>query len=256
LLNLIDALHQSNGAGDPIPPIWQQWVHDGVELRRGSLHLFASGPGVGKSVAALTIALKSGVPTLYMCADTDAYTTTTRMAAALTHDLLTDVQTAFTIGQADKYKSMVAGVQHIRWDFNGQPTIDDIYHNAEAFAHMYGEYPHLIIIDNLGNVFSDEDDMAALRHNSEALNLLAREMQSAVVTLHHLTGEYESGDIPPPLGALIGKISKFPALCLNLFRASSGDMGFCVVKNRFGEAAANGKKRVYVPMTLERMRLG
>jgi predicted ATP-dependent serine protease len=256
LFNLIDALNQSNGAGDPIPPIWRQWVDHGIELRRGSLHLFAAGPGVGKSVAALTIALKSGVPTLYQCADTDAFTTTTRMASALTHKPLTEVQAAFSANEAQDYKNLIKQVTHIRWDFNGQPTVEDVYNNAEAFAHMYGEYPHLIIVDNLSNVFSDEDDMSALRHISEQLNLLARETQSAVITLHHLTGEYESGDVPPPLGALIGKVSKIPAVILNLFRATSGDMGFCIVKNRFGNAMANGKLRAYVPMELTTMSLG
>ena len=256
MYNLIDALNQSNGAGDPIPSIWRQWVEHGLELRRGSLHLMAAGPGVGKSVVALTMALKCGVPTLYMCADTDAFTTTTRMASALTHRPLTDIQAAFAAGEADPYKKMIKEIQHIKWDFNGQPTVEDVYNNAEAFAHQYGEYPHLIIVDNLSNVFSDEDDMSALRHISEQLNLLARETQSAVLTLHHLTGEYESGDIPPPLGALIGKVSKIPAVIVNLFRASSGDMGFCIVKNRFGDAAPNGKLRAYVPMALETMTLG
>jgi hypothetical protein len=85
------------------------------------------------------------------------------------------------------------------------------------------------------------------------LKELAAECGAAVLVLHHLTGEYESSDRPAPLGALIGKVSKPATLVLTLFRGDYGDVGVCVVKNRFGKADPRGYMRVYLETNLERM---
>ena len=254
---LISALKATEGGGDPLPPVWEQFVNEGIEFRRGSLHLVAAGPGVGKSVFALLLALRTGVPTLYVSADTDAFTTSTRLASAITHQPLRIVQDEFAAGMKDKYYPVLAQTRtSIGWVFNKQPTIEDLYEEAEAFAHLHGEYPHLLVVDNLMNIFSEEDDNTSLRHNSEMLMLLADHTQAAVLVLAHLTGEYDSGDVPPPLSALAGKVSKLPAVILTMFRAQSGDLGICIVKNRFGNAAANGRLRAYLRMNLEKMHLG
>lgn len=219
--------------------------------------MLASGPGGGKSAVALTIAYRSRVPTLIIAPDSDAYTSFTRLGAMISGDTTSQVEAAIREGRAEKYESLVAETNdYIRWDFGGDPGIEDVVESVEAFGHLYGEYPHLLIVDNLGDIYSDNDnENTGLKHNLHLLKQLAGESNAATIALHHLTGEYESGDIPPPLSALIGKVSKPSSLVITLFRARYGDVGCCIVKNRFGEADPRGNSRVYLDADLERMRI-
>jgi hypothetical protein len=158
-------------------------------------------------------------------------------------------------GNLDVYSDLVAATsEQIRWDFRENPAIADIVESTEAYAHQFGEYPHLLILDNLGDVYSDnENESQGLKHNLSVMKQLAGESNAAVLVLHHLTGEYESGDIPPPLSALTGKVSKPAALVVTLYRGKYGDVGCCFVKNRFGDADPRGKLRVHLESDLNRM---
>lgn len=256
--SLTSALKTGGTVGEPLPPVFQGLVEKGADFRRGQLHMLASGPGGGKSALALTIAHRARVPTLVIAPDSDAYTSFTRLGAMLSGDTTAQVEEAIRSGQGlDKYKSLVSETNdYIRWDFRENPSVEDVVESVEAFAHLYGSYPSLIIVDNLGDIHSDnENESQGLKHNLHTLKQLAGESNAAVLTLHHLTGEYESGDYPPPLSALIGKVSKPQSLILTLFRGRYGDVGCCIVKNRFGEADPRGNSRVYLSADLARMKI-
>lgn len=255
--SLTSALKTGGDVGEPLPPVFPGWVEKGADIRRGQLHMLASGPGGGKSAVALTLAYHARVPTLIVAPDSDAYTSFTRLGAMISGDTTSNVETAIRMGQEDKYTSLVAETsEYIRWDFRENPGVEDVVESVEAFAHLYGEYPHLLVVDNLGDLYSDNDNESqGLKHNLHILKQLAGESNAAVLALHHLTGEYESGDIPPPLSALIGKVSKPSSLIITLFRARYGDVGCCIVKNRFGEADPRGNARVYLSSDLERMKI-
>ena len=256
--SLTSALKTGGEVGEPLPPVFQGWVEKGADIRRGQLTMLASGPGGGKSALALTLAYRARVPTLYIAPDSDAYTSFTRLAAMMSGDTTADVENAVRTGtNLAHYESLVGETnEYIRWDFRENPHVDDIVESVESFAHLFGQYPSLVVFDNLGDVYSDdENESQGLKKNLHTLKMLAGESNAAVLVLHHLTGEYESGDVPPPLSALAGKVSKPQSLVITLFRARYGDVGTCIVKNRFGEADPRGNARVYLEADLARMRI-
>ena len=252
--SLRSSLREAEGMGEPLPPVWQEFVQLGVEFRRGSLCLVAAAPGIGKSLVANTLAVRARTPSLYFSADTDAYTVSTRIGAMLLGDTINNMESRLS---EDVVAARLASLDYLRWCFDPSVDIDRIVDDVRAFDMLYGEPPHLIVIDNLSNMFSPEPNpYLAHRFNMEALNILAKETGACVVVLHHLTGEYESGDRPPPMGSIEGKIAKLPGLVLTMFRGKYGDIGVCVCKNRFGPAEPGGGLRCYLKADLERVRIG
>lgn len=252
--SLVSSLKDDAEAGQPLPTVFAQLSEMGVEFRRGMLVLIAAAPGVGKSLLGVTLAVRAGAPSLYLSADTDAYTTSTRIGALLTGHTIHEVEIKIKNGEL---RDKLSSLDYIRWSFNASMDINNIVEDVKAFDTMYGAPPELIVVDNLSNMFSDEPNpYLAHRHNTEALNILARETGACVVVLHHLVGEYEGGDRPPPQSAIEGKVAKLPGLVLTLFRGKYGDMGVCVVKNRFGPADPGGRMKTYLPSDFQRVKIG
>ena len=252
--SLVSSLIDDDGAGIPIPTVFAGLSELGVEFRRGMLCLIAAAPGVGKSLLGVTLAVRAGVPTLYHSADTDAYTTSTRIGALLTGHTIGEIEAMI---KDQSLRDKLSTLEQIRWSFNASMDISEIVENVKAFDVQFGAPPELIVIDNLSNMFSEEaNPYLAHRHNMEALNILARETGACVLVLHHLVGEYESGDVPPPQSSIEGKVAKLPGLVLTLFRGKYGDMGVCVVKNRFGPADPGGRMRCYLPSDFQRVKIG
>lgn len=253
---LATALTEVGEGGEPIPTVFDELYVEGAQIRMGELTLIASAPGVGKSLIAVTLAVKARVPTLFFSADTRPFTTGVRIGAMLTGRTIAEVDHAMRNGQKQEYVNLISSkTPHIAWQFNSCPTVKDIEQDVAAFAVKWGDYPHLIVVDNLRNVYSDEDDYTGFRHNMEALNILAAETGSAVVLLHHVIGGYDDGDKVPSLSALEGKVSKLPSMVLNLFNGNRGDIGCAIVKNRYGAANPAGRLFVYFDTDLERVQI-
>lgn len=248
MYTLTRAKRAMGAAGEPIPTVFKSLAERTFHIRRGQLTMLAAGPGVGKSVLAQTLAMRAGVPTLYFSADSDAFTMYLRGAAMLTGHSLRDIEADYKNGNGAFYDDALNRVDNVRWDFTSSPGVDDLEDCVTAFALTYGEYPHLIVVDNLINV--DAADIGGEGQRSLTsviiyLKTLAQETNAAVVMLHHLTGQYDDGISPAPLSALIEKVSKFPEAVLNLYRdgvlnGKTTQMGCCLVKNRGGEADPSG----------------
>ena len=254
--SLASALVEVGEGGQPLPAIFSELSVEGADIRMGEMTLIASAPGVGKSLIAVTLAVKANVPTLFFSADTRPFTTGVRIGSLLTGRTIAEVDHAMRNGQKQEYVNLMKNkTPHIAWQFKSCPTVKEIEQDVAAFAVKWGDYPHLIVVDNLRNVYSDEDDYTGFRHNIEALNILAAETGSAVVVLHHLTGSYDDGQTIPPLSALEGKVSKLPSMVLNLFNGNRGDIGCAIVKNRYGAANPAGKLYVFFDTDLERVQI-
>ncbi|SDH17737.1 AAA domain-containing protein [Sinosporangium album] len=214
----------------------------------------AAAPGVGKSVFALTLAIWAGVPTLYISADSDAATQYARAASMITGHPVAMVQAAIERNEVEHYDAAVDGARHIKFVFDSSPSIDDLNRQMLAYGWVYGQWPQLIIVDNASNIYSEQEGFAGLEEVMDWLHQLARKTSSCVVALHHVTGDYETGDIPVPLSGLRGKISKLPALVLTANRVfGEPRLNVAVVKNRSGLAAANGSFGTRLGMDLSRM---
>lgn len=230
-----------------------------VEFRRGQLILIASGPGVGKSIIALTLAIQSHANGIYMSADSGSATQYARAVSVLTTELVAEVQQRMDSGPTPDYDEILDMIHGIRFDFNAGPTLDDIEQAVYAYGHLHYRYPEFLIVDNLSNVVDETggEGFQGLENILSYLHELARKTNTCVIVLHHLTGAYEDGNTPPPLSALRGKVSKLPELILIPYREDDGfgveRLGIVIAKNRGGQANAAGNLTVSLSLDLSRM---
>ncbi len=220
-----------------------------IVFRRGQLVLIAAGPGTGKSALALTQAVRSRVPTLYMSADSDAFTQVSRSFS---------IHTGLTMNETEKYargepvlastleKAKDLNTIPIRFNFLAAPTLANLERSMEAFDELYGEYPALTVVDNITNVRNGTEDNAenpfgGLEVFLDYANEMARETQSCVIGLHHVNGPYNDQNKPIPMSGVKGQIGRVPQMILTLFRSGPGTVGVSPVKNRGAKFDASGE---------------
>jgi replicative DNA helicase len=244
------ALRQSEGIGEPLPVVFPTMERKGWILRRAQQVMIAAAPNVGKSALALHLAISLREPTLYVSADTDPYTTILRSLAMITGHSMRAIEAAMQGGGAAYYEEALKELDYLRFVFDPAPSLEDIDLEVSAFNEIYGEPPALIVVDNLINVQCDDaDEFRGLRLVSAAMHQLARSTGACVITLHHVTGEFEDGTEPPPRRALHGKISKYPEVIITLGKQGTW-LGMACVKNRNGphDPLANNAVHYYIDL--------
>jgi replicative DNA helicase len=222
-------------------------------LAYGQLAMIAAGPGVGKSALALQLALDGGLPTLYISADTDSWTMTVRALAHLTGHQQTYITQCLEGGYAkgELALAMEDGA-HVQWSFDSYTTAD-ILDDVKAYAVVHGDWPRLLVVDNLMNIArGGDDDLSSQTKAMDELHGLAALTGACVLVLHHATGQYDDGDKPIPLSGLANKLSKLPAQVLTMHRKGD-DVFVCPVKNRQGIADPSAGKQVRLRFDGERM---
>ena len=205
--------------------------------------MIAGQPNSGKSLLALFYAVKSGVPTLYISADTDAYTTAIRAAAVITGSQVNSVEESFASGNGyEFYEDELRSLKHLRFDFDPSPTLDDISLSIEAYGEAFGEYPHLLIIDNLLNIAALHDnEWTGMRDIAKAMHHIARQTDAAVFMLHHTSEAEGRPELPPSRKSIQGKISQLPEMILTVaMDHDSSEYRVACVKNRFAKNSAAG----------------
>jgi replicative DNA helicase len=249
MYSITQARRIRGAAGDPLPTVFQTFEEYGIIFRRGQLCLICAGPGTGKSALALTQAVRSRVPTLYMSADSDAFTQVSRSFS---------IHTGLTMNETEKYargepvlESTIVKARElneipIRFNFLAAPTLANIERSMEAFDELYGEYPALTVVDNITNVRNGTEDNAenpfgGLEMFLDYANEMARETQSCVIGLHHVNGPYNDQNKPIPLSGVKGQIGRVPQMILTLFRSGPGTVGVSPVKLRGAKFDASGE---------------
>ncbi|MEU8086369.1 DnaB-like helicase C-terminal domain-containing protein [Micromonospora sp. NPDC049101] len=256
LLTLTRAKLSRGSAGEPLPTVFKSLSAEGIHFRRGQLTLIAAAPGVGKSVAALTVALKSACPGYYASADTDAFTMYLRAGAMVTGWKTHEIETAVEHDNTAHMDTLLEKRSDVRMDFAGRIELDSLEADLKAYAMTYGEWPHFIVVDNISNMESEGEGYQALEASCDYLHELGRETGAAIIALHHVTGEYDDGTKPVPLSGLRGKISKVPEMILTLHRNEDSSRLFVTpVKNRTGKNAANANWNIPLEYDPSRMRL-
>lgn len=226
----------------------------GFGLAKGQLGMLAAAPGVGKSALSLQLALDSGLRTLYVSADTDAWTMTVRTLANRTGHPQAYITTCLEGGYAeDDIALALWEASNVQFSFDSYTTAE-IKDDLLAYATVHGAWPELVVIDNLMNVArGGEDDLTSQTRAVDEFHAMAQLTGAHVLVLHHATGAYDDGDKPIPLSGLANKLSKLPAQVLTLYRHDPYVIA-CVVKHRQGQADPSGKKQVRLRFDPERMR--
>jgi hypothetical protein len=236
-------------AGEPLPVVWKSLESAGTRFLRGQLVLVAAGPGTGKSALTLTLALRSGVPALYFSADSDAFVQLTRSIAIITGCTVAAASRMVLADDLAPIEPRLADLP-VRFNYDASPSLDTLESAVEAYEEVYGEYPALIVVDNITNVRTetsseDGDPFAGLEGLMDYLHTMARETGACVVGLHHVTGPYNDADKPIPLSGVKGQIGRVPEMVLTLHKQQDEGQPdlLCVstVKNRGSKNDPSGK---------------
>ncbi|GGM45173.1 hypothetical protein GCM10012275_15300 [Longimycelium tulufanense] len=219
--------------------VWTSLEEKGIRFLRGQLVLVAAGPGTGKSIMALNLALRGGVPALVFSADSDAWVQLTRSMAILCDRTIEEASQAILEDRIPGEDRERLARAPIRLDYDASPDTDDLEEAVESYEEVYGDFPHLIIVDNITNVrggADDDDPFSGLESILDYLHSMARATNACVVALHHVTGPYVDSDKPIPLSGVKGQVTRVPELVLTLH----GALNVSPVKNRSGKADPSG----------------
>lgn len=226
-----------------------------VTFSRSQLNMFAGPPGAGKTTTALIMALRMGVPCLYISADSDETTMAARAASAITGHSTTAVKQAQAAGLFyEEYGAALKRVQ-IRFVFDpSEPSLGDIANAVAAYVDVFGQAPALIVIDNLMNMSHDEgssgNEWQGMRSTMKSLHWLARRTKACLWVLHH-TSEQSDKYITraPPRGEIQGKLAQLPEVILTLANDQiTGEFWIAVVKNRHGPSDPLAKEPLRMVM--------
>lgn len=248
---LVRSVGRASIGGEPLPSCFKAFDANKIIIRRSEVSMFAAAPGVGKSTLALALALKTGVPTLYISADTNAHTMAMRLASMISGKSQSDVERKLNsdIGWT---RAVLQRASHIVWSFESSPTLQDIDDEVQAFEELWGCPPTLIVIDNLMDIATDGgEEFASMRAIMKELKFLARDTNAAIVVLHH-TSEAVVGNPAQPRSAIQGKVAQLPALICTLGTVGTS-MAVAPVKNRYGRADANGSLMTWLAFNPEYM---
>lgn len=216
----------------------------GIAFRKGQVSIVAAAPGGGKTALitnyAIAPAVAESVAILYLSPDSDIMTIGPRILATLQEREVRNIFRDFASGEHKAHLEKAKTLRHIQWCFQAAPTYAEIMLELDGYIAVHGHGPDLVILDNIRDVYAEETGEGGehQRHSGtvDFFHELARETGSAVVLLHHLTGQYEDSTIPPPLSALLGKTGKQARLVLNLFSVDDSTLGIVAAKNSNGKA--------------------
>ena len=206
-------------------------------------------PNGGKSLFSLWYAVTSGVRCLFVSADTDPHTTLLRALAIATQRTTDEVESTILTDRS-KLREAVANLSVIRFAFDPSPTLEDIDLEVQAYEEVFGAYPELIVVDNLMNVASATDsEWQGMRETMSFMHVMARETESCILVLHHVSENDSKAHFPAPRRAIQGKVNQLAEQILSLaMEPSAGVMRIACVKNRHGthDADANDFETCYV----------
>lgn len=240
----MQSLYIKGSAGDPLPQVWEAFP---TRFLRGQLGLISAAPGIGKSAFILTYALLAQVPTLYLSADSDPFTQLSRMVSILNGWTIEKSSIAVREGDLGDAEAALEGLP-IRFNYNASPSLDQLELAMMSYEEVYGDYPSMVVIDNITNVQGigggEDDPFSGLESMMDYLHDMARKTAAFVVGLHHVQGKYNDGNIPIPLSGIKGQIARVPEQVLTLHRLQSefgsDKLNVSTVKNRGGRSDPSG----------------
>lgn len=217
--------------------------------------MIAGAPNAGKSLLGLAWVVGLNLPTLAFSADTDQFTQALRTAALVTGYSQQLLERRTEREGRQVLSTLTGDYDNLQFCFDPSPTLDDIDLEVRAFCEVWGGPPEVILVDNLMNIIADSsDEFRGLRVAMAELHDLARRTGACVLVLHHVAGDYDGTDMPPPRRSLHGKVSQLPEMILTLANRYT-HMGVACVKNRTGQADANASHVIWLGLDAERMLL-
>src|SRR5678816_3933815 len=137
-----------------LPSPFRKLTAMGALFRRGQVSLIGAGSGGGKSAVASHISIHSEprIPTIYFSADADKTTVGVRVAAGILNKPLRTVEDLLHDGDMEAWLAVEEATEHIWFCWDAAPSLMDIEQEVSAYAYATGDWPHLIVVDNLINI--------------------------------------------------------------------------------------------------------
>src|SRR5882672_3148955 len=133
MLTAVRSMATRGAVGEPLPGVFSAFDEYNVKFRRGEVSIIGAGAGTGKSVLALALALNMRVPTLYLSADSNAWTMCQRLASMATGDYLTDIELAYQNDRAEQYNQALAEIDWVLFNYQSDLWLGDIREEVDAF---------------------------------------------------------------------------------------------------------------------------
>lgn len=233
------AARKPKESGSFLPDVFPTLGNAGIRFRLGTAVYVAGVPGAMKTGFTLYLVGRLGLPALYFSADSEDFEMVERAAAMMTGDTQQQVR-----ANPENYSEVLEQLP-IRMTFEDSPSYQDVALDVAAYAEVYGDFPKVIVIDNLLNLAGETDDeWGAHRDHAKVIHRLTRVTGALVIVLAHMgESQQDPGAKPQPRTKLQGKVSHLPKMILSL--AFDGQrLKICAVKNRFGPADASGNNFV------------
>jgi replicative DNA helicase len=133
---LARAVGSADIGGEPLPSVFRTFDNNKIIFRRAEVSMIAGTPGAGKSTLALSIALQTKVPTLYVSADTNAHTMAMRLLSMITGKTQTESEAMLAEQVIESRKIINDSSGHIFWSFDSAPTLSDVDQEVLAFEEL------------------------------------------------------------------------------------------------------------------------
>lgn len=210
-----------------------------VRPKGGNCGIVIAAPGVGKTTFLLNWAVKSGMNTLYLSADTSPHDLTAQLASLATGHLRAEVEPRLMSDQTwrEQYASAIfQKFPNLVVDFTQRPSMLGIRRKATALTELWGEAPQMVVMDTASNV--EMEDMGAnaewQRVWLESINI-ARDLNTFFVFAHHVRqGLARSGRTAPDLNDGLWGCDQFPEFVFGLHNSGAREVTCTVRKNRGG----------------------
>jgi len=212
----------------------------GVRFRKSQLSLIAGAPGGGKSALATNLVTRMKSPTIYFSADADRMTVAKSIVAGLVGCNQEEAERRLNDQDGGTWKTLESETEHIWWNFDTLPSLKDVEEELDGYAYVYGNYPDMLVMDNMMDMAEAGEDIGALTDVQIGLKAIARRTGCHVLVLAHVTGAYTDGNIPIPRSGMMFKPDKKAELIMTIYLVEPGIMGIGVVKNRSGPASTTG----------------
>lgn len=238
-------LHRINpkeNAREPLPDVLG-FAKYGIVVRRGQVTMVSAQPNDGKSLLTLWMCLQwalLGYRSLYFSADTDEETTLRRAAATITGKTQNDIEQRMREGWDEIAHSLADLNGGVAFDFETDPSYQHIYEELVAYFELWGDYPQIVVVDNLMDVAGDNDDeYGGMRDTTRAMKRFARNTGCAVILLHHCNETDKRENHPPARREITGKVAQKPEVILTV-QLDGTIMRVACVKNRSGPKDPKG----------------
>lgn len=252
-------LHRINpkeNAREPLPDVLGL-AHAGIVVRRGQVTMISAQPNDGKSLLTLWMSIQwalLGYRSLYFSADTDEETTLRRAAATITGKTQNQVEQRMREGWSEIQSSLADLHGGVAFDFETDPTYQHINEELVAYFELWGDYPHVVVVDNLMDCSGgdSDDEYGGMRETTRAMKRFARITGCAVILLHHCNETDKRENHPPARREITGKVAQKPEMILTV-QLDGAIMRIACVKNRSGDKDPKGIVHYQLRVDFERV---